>query len=88
MRQEQSPEQSPPTPPIDPYEKALKILDAERERLQQAGEMLRASEIETEEELEEHFDQQSRLYRQICLEMGLAWPPPLLEAEGEDYSEV
>lgn len=87
MQQEQGPEQSPSTLPIDPYEEALKVLNAERERLQQAGEMLRASEIGTEEELEEHFDQQSRLYRQICLEMGLAWPPPLLEAEGEDHSK-
>lgn len=58
------------------------------EVLQQAGEMRRASQIETEEELDEHFDELSRLYRQVCGEMSLPWPPPPLDTlDGSDELE-
>jgi hypothetical protein len=73
---------STPSPP-DPYQAAKTLFMARVERLQQAGQMLRPSEITSEEEQDDHFDQLARLYRQTCLEMGLAWPPPVLDDEGE-----
>ena len=63
----------------DPYDLAEAHFTAEVERLQQAGELRRASQITDEEELDDHFDDLSRLYRQICREMGLAWPPPAVD---------
>jgi hypothetical protein len=63
----------------DPYDLAEAHFVAEVERLQQAGELRRASQITTEEELDDHFDDLSRLYRQTCRQMGLAWPPPAID---------
>jgi hypothetical protein len=62
---------------IDPYEAALAIYQARVEQLQQQGLVRRLSEIVDEWELENHWDDLRRLYRQTCLEMGLACPPPL-----------
>jgi hypothetical protein len=66
-----------------PYQAAKALFTARVEHLQQAGQMLRPSEITSEEEQDDHFDQLARLYRQTCLEMGLAWPPPVLDDEEE-----
>ena len=63
----------------DPYDLAEAIFAAEVERLQQAGELRRASQIRNEEELDDHFDDLSRLYRQTCQELGLLWPPPAVD---------
>jgi hypothetical protein len=63
---------------IDPYEAALAIYQTRVEELQQQGLLRRPSEIVDEWELEDHWDDLRRLYRQTCLEMDLAWPPPLL----------
>jgi hypothetical protein len=63
----------------DPYDLAEARFAAEVERLQQVGELRRASQITDEEELEDHFDDLSRLYRQTCREMGLSWPPPAID---------
>jgi hypothetical protein len=65
----------------DPYEIALVVYEFRVSQLTQAGELRRPSQITTEEELDNHFDELSRLYRQTCLEMGLAWPPPAFDEE-------
>jgi hypothetical protein len=64
---------------INPYQVAESIFMARVEQLQQRGEMRRPSEITSEWEQEDHFDDLARVYRQVCLEMGLAWPPPCQE---------
>lgn len=77
------------SPEFDPYVLAEAEFIRQVEVLQQAGEMRRASQIETEEELDEHFDALSRLYRQVCGEMGLPWPPPALDTlDGSDEVEL
>jgi len=63
----------------DPYEIALAVYELRVEQLTQAGELRRPSQITNEEDLDDHFDELSRLYRQTCLEMGLTWPPPALD---------
>jgi hypothetical protein len=63
---------------IDPYKAVLTIYQARVEQLEQQGLVRRPSEIVDEWELEDHWDDLRRLYRQTCLEMGLTWPPPLL----------
>lgn len=63
---------------FDPYVLAEVEFMHRVEVLQEAGEMLRPSQIETQEELDEHFDELSRLYRQVCGEMDLPWPPPAI----------
>ena len=63
----------------DPYDLAEARFVAEVERLQQAGELRRPLQITTEEELDDHFDDLSRLYRQTCRQMGLTWPPPPID---------
>jgi hypothetical protein len=62
---------------IDPYVAALTIYQAKVEELQQQGLLGRPSKFVHEWELEDHWDDLRRLYRQTCLELGLAWPPPL-----------
>lgn len=64
---------------IDLYEVAEFIFMARVEQMQAIGELRRASEITDEEELDDHFDDLSRLYRQVCGELGLAWPPPAVD---------
>lgn len=79
MKIERSPEEPTEDPlAADSYEAAETEFMRRVEVLQQAGEMRRASQIETEEELDEHFDALSRLYRHVCREMGLPSPPPSL----------
>jgi len=46
------------------------------DQLQQAGKLLKPTQITSEEEQDEHFAVLTNLYRETCLEMGLAWPPP------------
>ena len=76
MSQEQAPDQSPHSPESAPYKLAFTIGDMLLEYYQERGDMRRASEIEDEFQQEEHFDQLSRLYRDVCEFMGLGWPPP------------
>ncbi len=68
-------------PEIDPYEKAETVFKARVEQLQRIGLIRRASEITDEGELDDHFDDLSRLYRKTCLELGLRWPPPPISDE-------
>lgn len=49
------------------------------EQLKNSGELRRATDIADEEELDNHFDDLWRLYRQVYGELGLDWPPPLLD---------
>ena len=71
---------------IDPYEVAELIFMARVERMQQQGEMSRPSQIISEEELDDHFDDLSRLYRQVCQEMGLEWPPTPIDDDLDGLS--
>ena len=66
---------------IDLYEVAEFIYAAKVEYLREIGELRRPAEITSEEELDDHFDELARVYRQVCLEMGLAWPPPPINAD-------
>ena len=65
----------------DPYQTAEAAFAAKIAQLQQAGRLRKLTEIATEEDLDDHFDQLTALYRQTCLEMGLDWPPPFREDE-------
>ena len=66
---------------VDLYEVAELIYAAKVESLKEIGELRRAAEITSEEELDDHFDELARVYRQVCLELGLAWPPPPINDE-------
>ena len=88
MSQEQAPDHSPRSPENDPYKLAFAIGDLLLEHLQAQGEIRRASEITDEWEQDEHFDQLSHLYCQVCELMGLAWPPPARTLESPAGPEV
>ena len=75
------------TSAFDPYGLAEAEFMRRVEALQEVGEMLRPSQIETQEELDEHFDELSRLYRQVCGEMDLPWPPPTKKLTEEELAE-
>lgn len=76
MSQEQTPDHLPLSPRTDPYEIAFAIGDLLLEYYQEQGEMMWPSEIESELQQEERFDQMARLYRWVCRLMELSWPPP------------
>jgi hypothetical protein len=61
---------------FDPYQAAMVIHEQVIEFLQQRGELLRPSQISSEEEQENHFDALARLYKETLLFLGLDWPPP------------
>lgn len=87
MTQEQGPELSPTPPTTDPYELAFTIGDMLLEYFQARGEIRRPSEITSEWEQDDHFEDLSRLYCQVCELMGLAWPPPpRVPADDSDIS--
>jgi hypothetical protein len=46
------------------------------EQLKQQGWIRRVEDIEDEWEQDDHFDDLKRIYQEVFLEMGLAWPPP------------
>ena len=76
MSQEQAPDQSPRSSESDTYKIAFTIGDLLLEYFQARGEIRRPSEITSEWEQDDHFEDLSDLYRQVCEFMGLAWPPP------------
>lgn len=61
---------------FDPYPEAMKIYEMVVEFLKQRGELRRPSEIATEEELDDHFDDLASVYKRTLLFLGLEWPPP------------
>jgi hypothetical protein len=66
---------------IDPYTIAEAAYGARIEQLQQSGELRKPSEITNPYDQEDHFDDLARLYKDTCLAMGLAWPPPARDDE-------
>ena len=65
------------SPETDHYELAFTIGGLLLDYFQERGEIRRASEITDEWTQDDHFDQLSRLYCQVCELMGLPWPPPV-----------
>ena len=59
---------------VDLYEIAAAVAILEAERLQQAGQLPRPSEIASKEAKEEYFNQLDKLYREACRQMRLPWP--------------
>jgi len=68
----------------NPYSNAEEIFNARVEVLKQSGEMRRLSEITDDWDLDDHFDQLSRVYRKTCIELGLPWPPIPIEDVSRD----
>ena len=66
---------------VDPYTIAEVVYGTRIDQLQKSGELRRPSEIADQEELDDHFDDLRQLYKETCLEMGLAWPPPYKKVE-------
>ncbi len=64
---------------IDPYDRAETVYNARVEQLKREGKLRRPSEITSEREQDDHFDDLSRIFKQVCLELGLNWPPPFKE---------
>jgi hypothetical protein len=61
---------------MDPYTIAEAAYSTRIDQLQQSGEVRKPSEITNPYDQEDHFDDLARLYKDTCLAMGLAWPPP------------
>lgn len=78
MGKEQTPDRQPKT---NPYQMALEVFNERVDQLKETGEIRRITDITTDEELDDHFDDLRRIYRQVCLEMELAWPPPLINED-------
>lgn len=67
----------PPAEASDPYNLAWNLVETWREALQQLGQMSRLSDLKEEEELDDYHDELNRLYRRVCNDLGLPWPPPV-----------
>ncbi len=88
-----TPEQRPTSPPtnqpehqpteFNPYQEAMVIYELVVEFLQQRGELRRATDITSEEDQDDHFDDLARVYKQTLLFLGLDWSPPAID-EAED----
>ncbi|MFN8458115.1 MAG: hypothetical protein U0401_26265 [Anaerolineae bacterium] len=39
--------------------------------------MSKVSELTKDEEFDDYHDELNRLYRQVCHQLGLPWPPPV-----------
>jgi hypothetical protein len=61
-----------------PYAVAEAIFNLRVEQLKESGLLRRVPEITCEEELDDHFDDLTRVYRQVYFELGLPWPPPVI----------
>jgi hypothetical protein len=72
----------------NPYEIALVIYGVRVDELRLEGLLPRPSDIATKAELDDHFAELSRLYRQTCLELGLVWPPPFSDEGLQRGTEV
>lgn len=68
---------------LTPYQVAEAIYNARIDHLKEIGELRKVTDITSEDEQDDHFDDLSRVYRQTCLSLGLSWPPPPLETNGQ-----
>jgi hypothetical protein len=66
---------------IDPYKIAEVVYGTRIDQLQQSGGLRKPPEIADQDELDNHFDDLRQLYKETCLDMGLAWPIPPREVE-------
>jgi hypothetical protein len=66
----------PPAEARDPYDLAWNLVETWKEALQQLGQMSRLSDLKEEEEFDDYHDELNRLYRRVCSELNLPWPPP------------
>ena len=57
-------------------EAAFETAQNKVEELKREGIIARVEEITDEEELDDHFDDLARVYKQTFLERGISWPPP------------
>jgi hypothetical protein len=83
MNPEFSPQLLPDPAELDPYWLAEAVFIARLDALQEMGELRRASQITDEDELDDHWNDLTRLYRHVCWELGLAWPPRRLKNESD-----
>lgn len=67
----------PPAEASDPYDLAWNLVETWREALQQLEQMPRLTDLKEEEELDDYHDELNRLYRRVCHELNLPWPPPV-----------
>ena len=101
MSIEQQSEQAKPAPPdicSDPYSDARAVANAHVKQHQQKGLIVRPTQIETEEEQDDHFDDLDTFHQSACHQLGLPWlrpiedsivaPPVTLETEGDLYENA
>lgn len=82
LRQVQTREQisQPALPSVeasDPYDIAWNLVETWRDALQQLGQMSRLSDLKEDEDFDDYHDELNRLYRRVCHELSLPWPPPV-----------
>lgn len=70
---------------VDPHAAAEAIFNLRVEQLKESGMLRRVPEITCEEELDDHFDDLTRVYKQVYFELGLSWPPPVIDNEVEGH---
>ena len=64
---------------LTPYQVAEGIYNAKVDHLKQIGKLRQVTDITSQDEQDDHFDDLSRVYRQTCLSLGLPWPPPVTD---------
>lgn len=64
---------------LTPYQVAEGIYNAKVDHLKQIGELRQVTDITSQDEQDDHFDELRRVYRQTCLSLGLSWPPPMVD---------
>jgi hypothetical protein len=66
----------PPAEAIVPYDIAYNLVETWKEALQQLRRMPRLSDLKEDEDFDDYHDELNRLYRHVCNDLGLPWPPP------------
>lgn len=64
---------------LTPYQVTEGIYNAKVDHLKQIGELRQVTDITSQDEQDDHFDELRRVYRQTCLSLGLSWPPPVVD---------
>jgi hypothetical protein len=60
----------------DPYDIAWNLVEAWKGALKELGQMPRLGDLTENDEYDDYHDELSRLYRQVCRDLRLPWPPP------------